>query len=319
MTIKWTGPLADPPFWLDKLHEVKLEDEPLHPSPGKFVVRCVEELILLRPSFTLLQIAGIVANSINETGWGRFYRACNLGGWKIRKYDADERTQWYRAHGNQSSGDPQTCFYRAFRSFADYFAQWLLRFVPAPGTVAVGHRYKLCGEQFHAGEPWFDDLIAAGYKGEVTKANPSGSLRSHDELVEDVLQIWAQYLVGANLDGQWGPKSRKLALVWMELQGRPASDDWHDVIGVPKPKKEAPAPAEAPVLLAHEVVSDVGEPAATTAPSSDTGGRHGDADLPAPEVLVDRDPDHRGSSVPVNSQSPSPTEVHGRSGRNRRR
>jgi hypothetical protein len=267
MPLKWTGPLADPPFWLNPLHEVKAEDEPSHLSPGLFVVRCVEELILLRPSFTLRQIAGIVANSINETGWGRYYRACNLGGWKIRKYDVVDNTQWYRAHGNKSSGDPQTCFYRAFRSFREYFALWLARFVPAPGTVDEAHRYRLCGEQFHAGDPWFDDLIAAGYKGEVTKENPAGSLRSHEQLVEDVLQIYAQHLIGVALDGQWGPKSRRAALVWLEGQGRPASDDWRDVLGL-EPKKEAPAPAEAPVSLAG--VMEVDHAAATAAATAAT-------------------------------------------------
>ena len=208
---KWTGPLAPPPFWLLAGLEVTAEMEPPKLKKAVFVLKCILALIVL--GCTPAQAFEIAANTMNETGWGRFYRAWNLGGWKIWKFSSTSRDgtprQWSRALGNKSSGDPQTCFYRAFASLEAFYAEWLLTFVPKvdPGKKPNG-RYWKTGQQFWAGEPWFDDLIEAGYKGEVTRQNPENSIEAHESIVKTMSVYYAQHLLGVDADGDWGQKSR---------------------------------------------------------------------------------------------------------------
>lgn len=205
---KWTGPLAAPPFWLDKTREITAaQDAPKLPK-GAFVVLIITSLIDL--GCNIDQALGVAANVMNETAWGRAYRAWNLGGWKITKNTANEADgtprYWSRALGNKSSGDQQTCFYRAFRSPQEYLAKWLEQFVPRPETNRTS--YRRCGEQFWAGEEWFDDLIAYGYKGEVTQRNPLPSMREHAQIVKTLVVMYCQHLLGLTVDGKWGPASR---------------------------------------------------------------------------------------------------------------
>jgi phosphatidylserine/phosphatidylglycerophosphate/cardiolipin synthase-like enzyme len=58
-------------------------------------------------------------------------------------------------------------------------------FVPKRGTG----RYAKCGQQFWAGEPWFDDLIEAGYKGENTRAHPWKSIDDLNSLLRDAATV----------------------------------------------------------------------------------------------------------------------------------
>jgi len=203
--------MQPPPFWLEPSREVTAADEPPKMSRGAFVVACIVALLSL--GLTLRQALGIAANTMNETGWGRFFRAFNLGGWKIWKFSARAADgtprRWWRALGNKGSGDPQTCFYRAFDSIAQFFAEWVRTFVPDvdPASKPNG-RYWKTGQQFWAGEEWFDDLIAAGYKGDVTRRRPEPSIRQHEQITKTLLVMWAQHLLGVAVDGKWGAKSK---------------------------------------------------------------------------------------------------------------
>lgn len=177
-------------------------------AKGAFVVLIITSLIAL--GCDIDQALGVAANVMNETAWGRAYRAWNLGGWKITKAtskDSDGTPRyWSRALGNKSSGDQQTCFYRAFRSPQEYLQKWLEQFVPRPESGRTS--YKRCGEQFWAGEEWFDDLIAYGYKGAVTQRNPLGSMREHAQIIKTLVVMYCQHLLGLVVDGKWGPASR---------------------------------------------------------------------------------------------------------------
>lgn len=212
---KWNLPPEKPPFWLDP--GVELITNPPAIAPGAFVILCIESMPDL-PGLDILKRIDVVANCVVETGWGKYRKGNNLGGWKITKGAAGPGVPWFRARGNKApgasetdyrGGDPPWCWYRVFASFEDFFAQWLARFVPR--NAPKGHRYKKCGEEFWAGKPWFDDLIAAGYKGENTKANPDRSIAGHEQLSEKCAMVYAQHLLRVDVDGDFGPKSEAAA------------------------------------------------------------------------------------------------------------
>ena len=252
---KWTGPLQPPPFWLVAACEVTDASEPPKLEKAPFVLRCLTALTALGCS--VVQAVEVTANSVNETGWGQHYRAWNLGGWKIWKFSAQNANgsprRWWRALGNQSSGDPQTCFYRAFQSPEEFFAEWLRAFVPKDPTAGKKNaRYAKTGQQFWAGQPWFDDLIAAGYKGDVTQANPDRSIAEHAKLVDTIAMIWAQAKIGAEPDGSWGPKSAEKASAFQSANGLPVTGKFdaetkHFVLhGVKLPPPPPPPPKPEP-------------------------------------------------------------------------
>lgn len=216
---KWTGELAAPPFWLDPALEVTT-NEPKMPK-GLFVLACLWALMALGlPLQTAIEIA---ANTMNETGWGRFYRAWNLGGWKITKASARNKQgiarRWWRALGNKSSGDSQTCFYRAFTSLEEFYAAWVEMFM----SKDPDSRYFKTGEQARAGEEWFDDLIAAGYKGAVTQRNPLPSMKEHAHIVKSIFVFYAQHVFGVDVDGAWGPKTRAACEKYQRTMGLPVT------------------------------------------------------------------------------------------------
>jgi hypothetical protein len=217
--VKWNLPPEPVPSWLDKMSEVTYNPPKL--SKKDFILQSLKALIALGCSIE--GAFGVLANSINETGWGQSYRAFNLGGWKMYKpaaRDAQGRPRrWWRAPGNKApgatpddlkGGDPPWCYYRAFDSLEEYYRAWLNVYVPKanPGDRPNG-RYWRTGQQFWAGEPWFDDLIAAGYKGENTQARPEHSLAEHASIVRTLTLYWAQYLLGVDPDGVWGPGSER--------------------------------------------------------------------------------------------------------------
>jgi hypothetical protein len=209
---KFTGPLAPPPKWLDPSARVT-GSEPPKLSRDAFPVMCVD--VLLSLGCPIVGACEIAANAITETGWGQEYAHNNLGGWKCSQGAASRylaRTgspmPWWSTHGNVGTGDSKTVFYRAFPSIRDFFAEWLLTFVPKPGTVGPTHLYRRTGEAFWAKEPWFPLLVAAGYKGPRTRAKPDKSIADHVSLTKSAATRWAQSRLGVTVDGKWGPKSR---------------------------------------------------------------------------------------------------------------
>lgn len=232
--MKWDLPPGPVPSWLDASMEVLAVHEPPKLPRDVFVLRCVDVLVELGLSLELAWT--ITANAIVETGWGQAYRGWNLGGWKLWKADADayfkkhgRKIAWYRAPGNKApgatledlkGGDPPWCFYRVFGSMSEFLSAWLRVFVPKPG--APKSRYTKCGAQFWSGQEWFDDLIAAGYKGTRTQQNPDPSMKSHAHLVADVRERWCQRELGVKPDGAWGPQSSRACVKFQYLAGLPA-------------------------------------------------------------------------------------------------
>jgi hypothetical protein len=176
---------------------------------------------LLSLDLTTEQALGVLANTISEIGWKFKFRAWNLGGVKIykttsRNPDGSPRL-WWRALGHKKSGDAHTCFYRAYPSLALYFKEWIATFVPKPPN---SKRYGATGARFWAGLEWFPAMVEAGYKGEVTKANPTNTLIAHRALVREVSEYWAQHLLGGlDVDGAWGAKSRERCREWQREHG----------------------------------------------------------------------------------------------------
>lgn len=255
MTDQWTGPLQDPPFWLNPDLEWTEADEPEKYDKAHFVIRCIA--ILLDLGCNIEQAIGVTANAVAETGWGKHYRANNLGGVKANRNNTSANDRWWRALGHERSGDSHTCFYKAFHDFKFFFTYWLQVFAPRPGT-APKSRYRKTGEEFWAGRPWFDDLIVAGYKGEVTKMHPDASIEAHGEIVEIISRMWLQSKVGVDVDGKWGVKSQAAAaeqnltgsirdMLWMTTH-RKSAPGTAPVAEAPV----APAPTSAPVAAPIE-------------------------------------------------------------------
>jgi hypothetical protein len=285
-------PLPPPeklPFFLNPVREIV--QEPPHPDLVTFVLLVLTTLLGLGCS--LDHALGIASNTMLETGWGRFYKGWNLGGVKVKKEWMTDETWWWRAPGHIESGDPPWCYYMGFTSMAAFFLFWLNRYVRA-----TTGRYRKCSEQFQAGAEWFDDLIDAGYKGEVTRMNPEPSLERHEVIIDTLGRFWAQHTVDVKVDGEWGPKSRVAALAWQKRKGVEETGRYQDVLdsmgsryfaggkspnevpeleSAPNPKSVAPVqPVVEPVAVPVVVV----ELAKETAPEAPEG---------APEVVLEVD------------------------------
>lgn len=229
--MKWDLPPEPPPWWLDPSFEVHAADEPLHLAKGGFILACLDAL--RDEGLTPDQAFEVAANSMNETGWGAHYVAYNLGGWKVWPFSAKNSDstprRWSRAPGNKApgatptdlrGGDPPWVYYRAFGSLRGYFKQWLSTFVPRvdPGAKPNG-RYWNSGQQFWAGADWFDDLIAAGYKGDNTRLHPEASLEAHHAIIATLRVYWCQRALGVVADGAWQPKSKAACADYQQIHG----------------------------------------------------------------------------------------------------
>jgi hypothetical protein len=107
-----------------------------------------------------------------------------------------------------------------------FFEEWVNQFVPKSGTVLEEHRYKATGEAFWSSTPssYFPLIIQAGYKGEVTKANPENSIKAHKQIRDRCKIILIQYLLKVKPDGSWGDLSQKALDTKMGLPTTPSSD-----------------------------------------------------------------------------------------------
>lgn len=229
--MKWNEPLGPVPKFLNPALEVTWN--PPKRTRGEGVIDSIQSVLIL--GIPAKQTLGVVANSVTESGWFEYDRGCNLGGWKIWEFSAKNADgsdrQWYRAPGNKApgatltdlkGGDPPWCYYRVFPSYAAYYREWLTTFVPRidPGAKPNG-RYWKTGQQFHAGDPWFDDLIAAGYKGERTQNAPDRSIRDHEIIITEIIEYWAQYALGVPADGSWGTRSKAATSSFQKKCGLP--------------------------------------------------------------------------------------------------
>jgi hypothetical protein len=210
---KFTGPLAPPPKWLDPSREAKGW---VRPSIATELFEPYVVDRLLTHDLTITQALDVGANVVSEIGWTEAFSHWNCGGVKCslgwaKSYEArtGRKPRWFRTHGNVGTGDSRTVFYRAYESLDDFLAEWLLTFIPKPGTVGEGHRYKATGEAFWSGKPWFPLLVAAGYKGPKTRAKPDKSIAAHASIMRRLTVVWAQARLGVTVDAKWGPKSAK--------------------------------------------------------------------------------------------------------------
>lgn len=180
-----------------------------------FITICMETL--LGVGLTMNRAFEVTANAVVETGWGEHWKGWNMGGWKIWETDVQKAKRsgklcpgWWRAPGHINSGDPEWCFYRTFSGPDMFFKEWLERFVPKVSSDK--HRYHRTGLLFWEQPqlaPWFPELIQAGYKGEVTKANPNKSISSFNNIVIRSQTILAQKLLKVEADAVWGQKSKQ--------------------------------------------------------------------------------------------------------------
>jgi hypothetical protein len=237
MPRKSTGPYLGPPSWLSQAAEKSLEKSQIYPTKASFVLACMSSL--MKRGLTVHQAAEVTSNSCNESGWGRSCWWGNAGGWKITKTYADQYKSrnakdapWWKARGNVDSGDPDWCFYRVFPTLEVFLQEWCSHFIPRPGSVPKGHRYKITGEHFWADDSrWFGDLIAAGYKGSISQIRMRSlrlvgasddshpSVAEHYRIALEVLEIWAQDKLHLDTDGAWGPKSQAKCRDWQLTHG----------------------------------------------------------------------------------------------------
>jgi peptidoglycan hydrolase-like protein with peptidoglycan-binding domain len=240
MPEKWTEPKGAPPAWLDPADEVTRDDPKM--VKGAFIATCVNALLAM--GLSVPQAVGVTANACNETGYGRYYRANNLGGWKITKVGArayraehGKGPRWWRAPGNKApgatidpwdmkGGDPPWCYYRAFDSIGAFLGEWVTHFVPKPGTPPPYAIYRRTGELFWRGDPeWFRLMCLAGYKGRNTQKHPDLSVAEHKIMCRSVATHWAQSRLRVVVDGAWGPKSRAACAAFQAAKGLPATGE----------------------------------------------------------------------------------------------
>lgn len=218
-------PFLPTPSWLDPDSEIKNTDyEPVYVALNDidrsivFILNCLRSILLSSTGIPNDKVIEVIGNSVVETGWGKYFRGRNLGGWKITKSDVERAKNnggkcplWWKALGHVKSGDSPVVYYRGFPSIGKFFVEWFERFVPRNASPA--HRYYKTGRVFWGLETgdWFLELCLAGYKGDVTRAKPDGSVKTHREVVRIIKTKLCQYFLGVVPDGVWGNKSRAAA------------------------------------------------------------------------------------------------------------
>ena len=239
MPRKSTAAYEGPPPWLDAAAERPILASPTFVKP-RFIRACMEGL--LAAGCSPWQAAQVAANAMGEAAWGAKCFHANPYGWKITKGYADafkartgQSAPWWKARGNVDSADSAWCFYRAFDSLGGSLGEWVTNFVPHPDRTAPMARYIATGRAFWRSDPrWFEELILAGYKGALSKAllrevyagkkpGPHPSVKAHEWIANEVLEVWAQWCLGLDPDGAWGPKSVAAMRAWQAAKGLPVT------------------------------------------------------------------------------------------------
>jgi hypothetical protein len=169
-----------------------------------------------------------VAQRLGRGGVGA-WRGWNFGGWKVKQSWVETFKQknqgkspnWFRALGHVNSGDQPVVFYRGFNSPEEFYQEWVDKFVPK--DAAKDNRYYKTGKTFwnpnSKPEDWFLELCLAGYKGEVTQANPTKSFADFKQIVKRAKTLFVQDLIGLDADGDWGTKSKHMVENETNLDG----------------------------------------------------------------------------------------------------
>lgn len=231
----WDAVPEPAPPWLDPAAEVTWEAGP-RPAPGSpFIIALMEACLALGCDPT--QAAGLTATAMKETDWGASYQAFNCGGWTItERFAAARRAEapsapvlWRRGPDERPGAERSWACHRAFRSFAEYVAEWIACFVPRPGGAAPYPIYARTGERFWSGGDWFPSLLAGGYRGPVGEDDPARAIREHDARVVTALRMWAQSKLAVPADGRWGDTSRASLAAWQDANGLPLTRSLDEV------------------------------------------------------------------------------------------
>lgn len=160
------------PPWIDPALEVDATDD--LPDDLAALVRDAAP-VLAALGVDLERAAELLAHAATECARGREAHGNNYGGVKLKERDdAAHRAKhgrglaWWRAPGHVDAGDGAVAYYRAFEDVPAFWAFWLKRYVPRPGS-AEGERYAATGAAFWGADPsrWFVELLRAGYRGPV--------------------------------------------------------------------------------------------------------------------------------------------------------
>lgn len=207
------------PPWLLPEDELPADGPKL--PPVAFTVAIVSTLLALGCS--IAQAIGIAAHLLLESGHGQHYRGDNIGGvkttkaWAEAERKAGRRAMWWQAPGHVEQGDPETCHYRGYASMHAFLVAFLAAYCRARSG-----RYAETSRRFAAGGDWFAAMIAAGYRGPKTKANPGPAIATQRQLERTAAARWAQTrLEGLVHDGVWGPKSEAACKAYQREHGLP--------------------------------------------------------------------------------------------------
>lgn len=218
------------PVWLDPSHEVLARHE--QETRAEWLERTADDLLAL--GVPPAGVFGITSHLGVETGDGRLYRAWNMGGVKARQSWAQavqartgEPPYWYRAAGNLGSGDPQCVYYRGYPSRSAFLESWLRSYVPRPAQGAPEPpqatsrpNYQRTGWLFWHNDPaWFPELLEQGYRGEVTRANPTPSIYTWSAKAADHRVRWVQGKLKHGATGTWSAEDRAAALAVQRRAG----------------------------------------------------------------------------------------------------
>jgi hypothetical protein len=162
------------PAWIDPTQEL-VDTTDRDVTPEAFV----------RDSLAHLEALGVprerafevVAHCATECRWGERALGDNCGGVKLKQDDdrahrkaSGRGLAWWRWAGHIKSGDALWVYYRAFDDRASFWRFWLARYVPRPGWPADRARYVETGRAFWGTGDWFTELLRAGYRGPIRRA-----------------------------------------------------------------------------------------------------------------------------------------------------
>lgn len=207
------------PSWLLPSDEVQSREMGASQNRHLSIALLADSIQALGLGLSAAQSLELLAHAACESSWLRRDVANNFWGWKATaewaegERRAGRRALWWQRQGHK--GEAPRVYYRGFASLEESVKAFVEKFcprvkdgTPLPQDPATGD-YRLAGQHFWAKRPenWFPALIAAGYRGSATEAEPTETIAEHVQLVRDCAESWAQHRLGVQVDGIWGPRS----------------------------------------------------------------------------------------------------------------
>lgn len=248
------------PSWLDVATEITTRDD--FGTPAEWTVGLIEFLRTLGvPAFLGFGLAG---HFNLESGFGQHIQGFNLGGVRASKGWAEQyRTTrgkpapWWRADRHGAS---ECTYYRGYDTLTEFLTTWLMHYVPKPQpgaalpAPATSHpNYARTGWMFwHYDAGWFAAMLAEGYRGEDTRANPLPSITTWEDLTRTAGVMWTQKQLGVAVDGQAGTQTLDAIRAYRTRKGLPSAG----VIDRATTEALERDHVAAPQLVVREVSSD---------------------------------------------------------------